>query len=72
MTYCQEWRNTYTTALNFTERPVFPVRAPVTFPTDPAGPDRIGNTACHPWPYVGITPPMHYPHPVTGDFVQKP
>jgi SnoaL-like domain len=72
MVYCEEWRNFHGIALNFTPLPVYPLKAPQLFPEDPRGPDRVSSYNCHPWPYAGITPPMHYPHPITGDFILKP
>jgi hypothetical protein len=72
MAYCEEWRTPYGTSLNYSPLPVYPAPAPKLFPEDSAGPNKISSYNCHPWPYAGITPPMHYPHPVTGEFINKP
>lgn len=45
---------------------------PVFYPKDPNGPDRQSNYACHSWPHPGISPPLHYPHPVDGEYIHKP
>jgi hypothetical protein len=52
--------------------PGYPIEAPVTYPEDPTGPDKVSSYNYRPWPYAGIAPPMHYPHPVTGDYIFKP
>lgn len=70
--YCEAWRTDYLGDLNRTPVPEYPLAAPTTYPQDPNGPDKVSNFNCRPWPYVGVTPPMHYPHPVTGDYIHKP
>ena len=72
LVYCESWRVDYLGDLNRTPIPEYPLPAPMTYPEDPHGPDKVSNYNCRPWPYVGITPPMHYPHPVTGDYIHKP
>jgi hypothetical protein len=72
LVYCEAWRVDYLGDLNRTPMPEYPLRAPTTYPEDPHGPDKVSNYNCRPWPYTGITPPMHYPHPITGDYIHKP
>jgi hypothetical protein len=72
LVYCESWRVDYLGDLNRTPIPEYPLPAPTTYPKDPQGPDKVSNYNCRPWPYVGVTPPMHYPHPVTGDYIYKP
>lgn len=45
---------------------------PTFYPEDAEGPDRQSNVACHRYPAVGINPPFHFDHPVTGERIQKP
>jgi SnoaL-like domain len=72
MVYCEQWHQPYKVNLHDVPLPSYPPHWPKLYPEDPSGPDRISNYACHPWPHAGITPPMHYPHPITGEFIYKP
>lgn len=70
--YCTRYANAY--LVNPRDIPA-PNDAPATpdfFPRDPNGPDRQSNYACHEWPHPGVSPPLHYPHPVTGDYIHRP
>jgi hypothetical protein len=72
MAYCMRYANAY--LVNPRDIPA-PNDAPATpefFPRDPNGPDRQSNYACHEWPHPGVSPPLHYPHPVTGDYIHRP
>lgn len=72
LTPCVAWQLPYTGDLSKAPLPEYPKRAPDLFPKVADGPDRLSSQLCVPWPYGGITPPMHYPHPVTGEFINKP
>jgi len=45
---------------------------PAFFPKDAEGPDRQISYHCHVYPDVGINPPFHFTHPVTGENISKP
>jgi hypothetical protein len=70
--HCEAWSTNYDEDLAQQELPVYPKPAPALFPKEADAPDRLSTKACKPWPYGGITPTMHYPHPVTGEPVSKP
>lgn len=72
LVYCEGWRRPYLVGFADVPFPAYPPHYPILYPKDPVGPDRISNYSCHPFPYPGITPPMHYPNPVTGYFIYKP
>ncbi len=72
LTYCTRYSYPYLGNLRDTPLPDIAPPVPKFYPADPNGPDRQSNTACHPWPYPGIRPAFHYPHPVTGDWIHKP
>ena len=46
--------------------------APTFYPAEPEGPDRQSAFHCHRYPQVGIDPPFHFDHPVTGERISKP
>lgn len=70
--YCYRLRMPYQASI-FT-LPDRPVTSPVPtfYPKDPEGPDRQISFACHLYPDVGLNPPFHFNHPVTGEHLQKP
>ena len=72
LTVCPRYDYPYLGNLRDTPVPNIAPPVPKFYPADPQGPDRQSNTACHPWPFAGITPPFHYVHPVTGDRINKP
>ena len=72
LTPCQAWKTDYGADLSTAPMPEYPAAAPVLYPEAADGPDRLSSQVCVPWPFGGITPPMHYPHPVTGEFINKP
>ena len=72
MAYCLRYSNPYLVNPRDIPVPDDAPPTPVFFPTDPTGPDRQSNTACHLWPHPGISPPLHYPHPIDGDYIHRP
>jgi len=69
---CVAWQTEYQQDLSTVKLPEYPKAAPILYPAAPDGPDRLSSQLCVPWPFGGITPPMHYPHPVTGETINKP
>ncbi|HZV17410.1 MAG TPA: nuclear transport factor 2 family protein [Sphingobium sp.] len=69
---CLAWQTDYHEDLSKAKLPDYPKAAPVLYPEAADGPDRLSSQLCTPWPFGGITPPMHYPHPVTGEYINKP
>lgn len=72
MAFCTRYETPYLQSIQ--ERAMPPAARPVPkfYPEDPHGPDKQSNYACHEYPHVGVNPPLHYPHPVTGDWNYKP
>lgn len=72
MAYCTRYETPYLLGIFEREEPPAARPVPTFYPEDPHGPDRQSNYACHEYPHVGVNPPMHYPHAVTGDMNYKP
>jgi hypothetical protein len=72
MAYCTRFETPYLLGIFEREEPPAFRPVPTFYPQDPLGPDKQSNYACHEYPHVGVNPPMHYPHPVTGDWNYKP
>lgn len=72
MAFCTRYETPYLQSVQ--ERAMPPAFRPVPkfYPEDPHGPDKQSNYACHEYPHAGVNPPLHYPHPVTGDWNYKP
>ncbi len=72
MAYCTRYETPYLLGIFEREEPPAARPVPTFYPQDPHGPDKQSNYACHEYPHVGVNPPMHYPHAVTGDMNYKP
>jgi SnoaL-like domain len=72
MAYCTRYANPYLVNPRDIPAPNDSPATPEFYPRDRNGPDRQSNYACHEWPHPGVSPPLHYPHPVTGDYIHRP
>jgi hypothetical protein len=72
MAYCTRYERPYYSGLRELQENPRSFQVPTFYPEDPDGPDKQSNVACHVYPDVGINPPFHYPHAMTGEIIQKP
>ena len=70
--YCYRFHAPYDMAARAIPVPPKSEAIPATYPKDPEGPDRQINYYCHVYPDVGVNPPFHFNHPVTGEHIAKP